>query len=351
MPVSIMKNELLVSLSRSIYLLFSPSFFGSVFLNSNSVLLHRRVCADYEGETINRDSKTRPTVNFLFFALRLRPRSLVNSLDYTSPSCLCDRHRCTAERTPVKSRSAAPIAASSFRSCAITSTIAACTRARGSSPPLVRNAASTSTTAATWARTWRSIGTARSTAARNVGRASISEWPTTCMCAYTRAWSRTSAISAERRSRGRCCLSSTWGPILASGRTSARSARKRSPTAPTWPCTLDCTPVWNPINAPCARKLSPRSITWRPISTTIPAPSRTPALIAAADSRRAAIWGLTSKSASSTILPGWRRSPAMKLAPIAPTLRATLRRRWSWRRPTPIRSPVSWHRSRRTLLR
>jgi len=260
-----------------------------------------------------------PALNFLIFALHLWPRNLVNNL--ATHRRVCDRHRCIAERTPVKSHSAAPTVANSFRSCAITSTIAACTRARGSSPPLVRNAASTSTTAATWARIWRFIGTARSTAARNAGRASISEWPTTCMCAYTRAWSRISAISAEKRSRERCCSSSIWGLIPANGRISVRFVRKRSLTAPTWPYTLDCTPVWNPINAPCARKLSPRSITWRLTSITTPVPNRILAPIAAVGSHKAATWEPTSKSASSTILPEWRQSPVMNrnLALIAPT--------------------------------
>lgn len=153
--VSIMKHEIPMSLSRSIYLLFPPRFFGSILLNSNSVLLYRACQLRRRNDDIARGvakTKSWPTLNFLFFALRLRPRAIEIALQIVQchiDMCLCDRHRCTAERTPVKSRSAAPTAASSFRSCAITSTIAACTRARGSSPPLVRNAASTSTTAAT----------------------------------------------------------------------------------------------------------------------------------------------------------------------------------------------------------
>ena len=150
--------------------------------------------------------------------------------------------RCTSERTRGRSRFVAPTAASNSPSCEITSTTVASTRARGNSRPPVQNAASTSTTAVTWAHIWRSTVTGRSTAARNAARVSISGSPTTCTCGSTPAWSRTSANSAGKRFPGRCCWSSILEPTRGNGRISARSARKLSPTDRTWRCTRDYIP-------------------------------------------------------------------------------------------------------------
>lgn len=251
---------------------------------------------------IEEKAKIQSLIWFLsFFHLIFDPIFLSS---YTSRLwwCLRDHRRCTAEHTRARSRSVALIAANNSRSCATISTTAACTRARGSSLRLVRNAASTSTIAVTWARIWRSIGIARSTAARNAARVSTNAWPTTCTCAFTRAWSRISVSNAAKRFRGRCCSSNIWGPIPANGRISARSARKRSPIAPTWPYTLGCTPVWSRTSATYARRPSPRSTISRRISITTLALSHTPAPTAVAGSRRVATWGLTSRSASSTTL-------------------------------------------------
>lgn len=258
--------------------------------------LYLRDLAGYK--IIGEKAKIQGLVRFFSFISHIPKQLYISSMWW----CLRDHRRCTAEHTRARSRFAAPIAANSFRSCVTTSTTAACTRARGSSPRLVRNAASTSTIAVTLARTWRSIGIARSTAARNAARASTNAWPITCTCAYTRAWSRISASNAARRFRGRCCSSNIWGPIQANGRTSARSARKHSPIAPTWPSIPGCTPAWSRISVTYARRPSPRSTTSRRTSTTILALSHTPAPTAAADSRRVATWGPTSRSASSTTL-------------------------------------------------